>query len=634
VSKKSGVEIGVLILMNLLCSLHGYCNDSISNKNPRLPFLQSHIRNTSSLLGANVQRIENVKFYGVSNFIGIYRHMPLYYPDIVGKDHNLSFSPYPSNGSINTNPNQPMLQLFVEAAPTENTSMRIGYAFFHNFSGSSNNFSKSVNVPGMLQLEGNAKSKYGVFKLIAGGGANSFNMSPLTISNKTYREPLFEKMPWDWYKNAFAKYCDKYNLSSLPTPGMLDNTATQGIILEGADLPLRTGFKMFYGKSNLTSTYDRALADYPLNIFAVRVSKKIKAHTVGINVYNQFGYATRSASIRDNRSVTTIDASLKFPRWSLYSENGIGRLNNPAMPDKTGFAFSGEVLLSEQLTYLPLSLKMYSVDHYVVSLESAVLNSNTSTPQGGYGASAEYDNTTYRNILQQSGMMANNRIGAVFATEKKLNRLKISLAWAASVEKQNVDSVITFEHKDNAYTRSRFNPWVQSTGPYGRIGNRFRQVVETIVVTDNSTISQKGFNTVDFGLNYKTRLFQKELILMNFISYGSIQDGFSLVPKSGDNVFVNSVYEEISIFWKIHQKLTVSSFGLFQGNNGGTNTQHALNDKPIRQQGSGYGFGFDFDFDENAGLFLRHRWFWHKDNNFEFDKFRGTETSLELKIFF
>ena len=56
--------------------------------------------------------------------------------------------------------------------------------------------------------------------------------------------------------------------------------------------------------------------------------------------------------------------------------------------------------------------------------------------------------------------------------------------------------------------------------------------------------------------------------------------------------------------------------------------------KPRNQFGTGFGIGIDYDFASTAGIYFRHRWFDHKDSNFKLDRFKGQESSVELKIFF
>jgi len=47
-----------------------------------------------------------------------------------------------------------------------------------------------------------------------------------------------------------------------------------------------------------------------------------------------------------------------------------------------------------------------------------------------------------------------------------------------------------------------------------------------------------------------------------------------------------------------------------------------------------FGLGLDFSMSKNTALYVRHRYFTFEDRNFEFAKFAGHETSVELKITF
>ena len=54
----------------------------------------------------------------------------------------------------------------------------------------------------------------------------------------------------------------------------------------------------------------------------------------------------------------------------------------------------------------------------------------------------------------------------------------------------------------------------------------------------------------------------------------------------------------------------------------------------LRQQSESFGIGLDVDLSPNSGLYIRHKRFYQQDLNFSMDDIRGTETTVELKIFF
>jgi hypothetical protein len=55
---------------------------------------------------------------------------------------------------------------------------------------------------------------------------------------------------------------------------------------------------------------------------------------------------------------------------------------------------------------------------------------------------------------------------------------------------------------------------------------------------------------------------------------------------------------------------------------------------PKNQQGISYAIGLDLQLSKNVGLYLRQRWMTYQDYSFELDQYKGSETTVELKIFF
>ena len=52
------------------------------------------------------------------------------------------------------------------------------------------------------------------------------------------------------------------------------------------------------------------------------------------------------------------------------------------------------------------------------------------------------------------------------------------------------------------------------------------------------------------------------------------------------------------------------------------------------QTGLSYALGVDIQLAKQTGLYIRQRWFEYADKNFNLDKYKGRETTVELKIFF
>ena len=58
------------------------------------------------------------------------------------------------------------------------------------------------------------------------------------------------------------------------------------------------------------------------------------------------------------------------------------------------------------------------------------------------------------------------------------------------------------------------------------------------------------------------------------------------------------------------------------------------NGKTVDQRGYGYGAGIDYNFHARASLNIRNRWYAHQDKSFTRDQFKGTEVTMEFKVFF
>jgi hypothetical protein len=585
----------------------------------------------------NKNKIDQLTFSGIVDFISFYRVMSIAYPDMGMLRKNIEFTPYPITNQANGNYyRQPLINLIISGAPSVNTSFAIEYVMSHFFTGQTGDTARKLSVQNMLQFHGNVKTAYGNFLLSAGGGAINYSISPFTMYNKDFREPLFEKLPWDWYTNSFQKYKEQFRTSSTTVPTYLTNTATQGFILEGSNLPAHFGFSAFYGRSNYTITPDRANAGYPTQLIAGKLYKgSDSTGKVGLNIYDQAGFTDRVKNIKDQRKILTLDFLYNSSKIRIYSEVGYGVVQNPSNQGKAGEAINAGLTVFNNRIRLPVQLQVYSIDKNVAALESAVLNANASVSQGGYASDPIYNNGYYPAYLQEVNMMANNRQGIIFRLDKVFNNFRIEFGNAVSREKENILNAVSFEHMVNAFSRSRFRPWYQGAGPYRRISNRYRRSFETIRITDTLTPYIKYFNASELTMKLKMKFLKRGLIISNYCYAGSSGKNLSPIPVFNPSSFVRVFYEEVSAYYNVHDKLTLLGFYGIQRNIANTQTELSIeNHKPLNQLGTGYGFGIDYDFAPSAGLFIRYRWMQHKDYNFFLDKFKGQETIVELKIFF
>ncbi len=586
----------------------------------------------------NYKTLGNIRFSGIMRMTGYYRSMGLSYADMTTSDRSLAFAPYPVNladAAGGTNRGQPFLELVMEGAPRKNAYFKVGYSLNHAFLGLGGDSSRQMGIRQFLKFEGSTSTKLGKVHLVAGGGTNWISTSPLTLSRKEYRIEPFEKLPWDWYTNSPKKYLNYHKKTTIRTDERFGQAATQGFSIQFTDMPGEFGFLAFYGKTNRNLSPN--FADFPFNTFASRLNKRFSEKVnVGLNYYNQFGKTDRINFIRDARQIATTDFTFMTSSVYLNAELGGGGIVNPMTNNQweTGEAINVRMRFAKTITKIPLSLHFYNIHHNVVSQESAGFNSNIKAPSGGVTRNIEFDGNMFVNILQEVDMISNNRLGTALRLDEKFGKLKVEFGNAFSVEKENLYDTITIQHRVNSFSRSRFNPFGSSSGPYQRLRNRFMRTFETLGVTDSVSDYKKGFNVLDLALKYKVGEGKRGVILVNYASLGSVGEGLKIIPGLSDQSFYRQYYEEISAYWLLSDNLVLLGFAGFEKLIGNDRTLLSTDGKPVDQTGKGFGIGLDWDFMKNGGLFVRHKWFSHEDKNFVLDKFRGQETSLEIKIFF
>lgn len=591
-----------------------------------LPIFTAHGQNDTTVIQTG---INSLSVSGMANFIAFYRDMRHTYPGTTDGGKSWAFTPYPSSNNFNGNfSQQPFLSVNVAARPTTTTSFSVDYTLSHLFTGADS--SKNTTVQNLLQFQGNVDSKWGSFQLRAGGGSMEYNLSPLTMFNKDFREPAFERLPWEWRMRSFDIYEDDFHNSDATAAANIYNSVVQGYIFEGQDLPYNLGFSTFYGRSNSTVSPNGAFEGQPLQLFAGRLYKVLgHEEQLGVNYYKQFGFTNTVEKIRDEREIITASYDLKNESIHVHGEAGLGRLDNPVSNERWGEAIDLSLTLLNEARKMPLRIQYYRIHKNVAALESAVLNANSAVQQGGYGSDRTYENSLYPAYLQEVGMLANNRQGIILHIDKSFDLLKIGLGYTLSQELENDFQGVSYQHMVNAFPRSRFQPWVYGAGPYGRVANRYRRSFETIAITDGST-ALKSFNAFDLSLKSKFQVAGRNLILMNFLYYGNV--GNQLSPF--DTKYLSNVYEEIAAYYNVREKINVLLFYSYQRAQGGEGTATTANGGHLDQRGHGYGFGLDFDIMKNAGMYVRHRWMEQNDPNFSEDKFKGTETTIELKYYF
>ncbi|MFN3405202.1 MAG: hypothetical protein ACK40G_13975 [Cytophagaceae bacterium] len=590
--------------------------------------------------------MDKVRVWGNMRVITIYRNMKEAYPDMLTSERNFSFNDYPIvNVGTNNMGGVPMLELTMESNVTSNASFGMGYSYAHNFLG--NPAAPGTNVGTLssrssMWLAGDLAFRNFSTRIEAGQILWA-RVSKFTMGQPIYRDNYFDRMPWDWYRSSFNRFVDYYDYTGNVGPEGFGRSPVQGVIMYTDIKPAKLSVTGVFGRTNRSLIQSQAAEHFPSLTYVLRLQKGLLTRSftgrLGLNYYDRNADTDRIRGIKDQIQMLSLDFDLKRRGFLIMSEIGLGRINTPESNRNTGLAIDVRADIHDNILPIPVSLEYYDIDINAVTLDGSILNSNKAVRDGGFSNELIWDNMLFINIAQEADQIANNRRGFILKTKKSIGNFKAELSYALSQERENFFDTVTVQHRVNAFSRSRFRPWFQAGGPYGRIKSGWMRTFETFTITDRANgipvDYKKGFNVVELLLKYKASLFARDLIFLNLTNYNSIQDHFSLIPKLNDKPIVRTFYNELTIAYAIGRSYMVyGSVGierLLANNRTNLSPETGL---PSDQTGYGVGLGLSYDFHRTAGIHLRHRWMTHEDKNFKADRFKGQESTVELKIFF
>ncbi|HEY8402604.1 MAG TPA: hypothetical protein VIK89_15150 [Cytophagaceae bacterium] len=579
---------------------------------------------------------------GTVRFISTYRQMSEAYPDMTTSKRNIAFSDYPlANAAAATTAGFPLLELMISSANPKNFNFAAGYSFTHSMTGNSSrtNGRNLTSMNNGLFFSGDYNNRYFGVKAQV-GNIVWHRMSRMTFGQPDYRDNYFERLPWDWYRNSFLRYQEYYSLSSNIGQWNVGRAWVQGGVLSTEIKPIGLNISSIFGRNSMTASSSKA-SNYPAFTSGTRVEKTIwNRYVMGhaaANYYIRKSQVSLSDRTEDENEIISADFNLKIRKIRFTSEVARGRVNNPLTNNQTGYGVTFKAELDKMVSPIPFSVEYYDISKNVVSLDGGILNSNTTVHQGGYQPvftdAFAYDAMMFINVVQEVSQITNNRRGLILTAEKNIRKLRVQLGVSMSQEIENLYDTVTIQHRAMAFTRSRFTPWFMQGGAYGRLRSVWRRTYETVSITDNSDY-KKAFNGAELLLKYKLRLFNRELVVLNFNNFNSVSKSFSPVPTFSDKAFVRTFYEDLTVAYQLGKKVSIVGNLALERVIGNKFTQLNLEGKAIDQTGKAVGFGIDYDFTSNAGIHLRHTRFDHNDKNFVLDKFKGNETTLELKLFF
>lgn len=600
---------------------------------------------------------------GVVRFITIFRDMGDAYNDMSTAKRNISFldQPLVGGGGAAASGGYPMLELNLSSKFSKNTDFNVGYSFIHFMTGNENKPQDNTRYLSNIQnlrVGGNFYTGLGKFAFQAGSILPA-KLSKFSMGQPNFRDDYFDRLPWDWYRNSFQKYDEYYNLKTNMGGQNEGRSLFSGVTMNGTIIPLGLNFTALYGRTSYTVSNSNTLSLFPGIVYGGRLEKTIFTKDVNgkyaFNYYRNELDSNNYSGIADNNEMITLDADMQFKGLKVVGEIAYAGIHNSSLNttkkiagtsigdlplyfpvNNKGLGFQLKTDFTKKLLPIPLSIDMYMIQKNVVSFDGSILNSNSHIRTGGLKTEDVYDVNLLCNVVQEIGQYANNRMGIAIKSNFKIQKLTIDVGFMISQELENVnDSVVTVQHRVNAFTRSRFHPWYMDGGPYNRVRSVFRRTYENIGISVGDPTNKKAYNAAETMLMYKFKFLGRELVLMNFHTFSTALSHMSFGDNFNDNAYTRQYYTDGTVVFKAFKKVTfVGSFGLERLLGGKNTDKDILTGGTVNQTGTSKGLGIDYDFLSTAGLHLRHKWFSHNDTNFTLDKFNGTETTLELKLFF
>jgi hypothetical protein len=202
------------------------------------------------------------------------------------------------------------------------------------------------------------------------------------------------------------------------------------------------------------------------------------------------------------------------------------------------------------------------------------------------------------------------------------------------------NAAVSYNHRVNSLSISRFAFFANNIGPYSHLNTYFRGAYEVVNIHSNLDslglpLFTKSYNSTDVQAKYNGKIGGKNFFLFYLGTYNNSQDFLSPLPVFTDRAFVRTLYNELDLYYQVHPKVMLCAYGGLERIKANMETDlDAVTLLPRDQTGLGLGLGLDLEIGKNTGLFVRHQWYDFKDQAFTLEKYRGQETTLELKAFF
>jgi hypothetical protein len=371
--------------------------------------------------------------------------------------------------------------------------------------------------------------------------------------------------------------------------------------------------------------------------------KKEFAGNTNYIAFNTFNNRSQTDSIKAyyaGFNMGTLEFQYLLNGFQIYGEMGLGRRFNEE--EKTNFGEALSLKIARKIANrFPVEMHLYRISPEIFNNSSVFINSSI-------------QQTTQRNAVNQPvlmpvssaivpvGQITNNRQGLELNAQLDFGRLKNNIGYSNSMELENLSTQITYSHPFNNLALSRFWRWnfPSEVGPYKQLNKIYRSVFETLTLTEldstgRAPLYRKFFNSIEINSKYKTTLAGKELYIFYLGTFNSAQNKWSPITQFSEKALIRTYDHQAEMYWKLTDKLVWNNYASFERIIANYSTAVDVKTRrPKNQHGFSFATGFDMQLSKHVGLYVRQRWMYYKDTSFELDRYKGWETTIELKAFF
>ncbi len=585
---------------------------------------------------------------GYYRFFGINRNLEQPFVVIPGNPYASAPAYILGTGDVYRDP--PMMLLNLSVQPTSKTFIGMDYALYHNFSG--NPGTSPINLNLGINLTGSIQTDVGKFTAHM-GGINWVELSGMVFSSFIgyQRFSIYERWPWEGNAVSYDRASNYYSYGSISRDMRFGMQPFKGLLVDGEELPGNVSFRFLYGT---TPAQAFITSNIPSYVLGGKIKKKFKNQSIGINTMDYRLFVDSTAKEQAGIQLFTFSYDLNYKGFVVSAEMGRGQLYSQVQ--KEGWGNAGRILLRTpaKVTKIPIELEAFYLSPQFINyygnflsfntniVSTAALNQNGATLGGSGGIS------NFAGSITDVGQVSNNRKGfSVNAWFDLTKSTKLNVGNMSSMEVSSMSRQVAFGHKINALPFSRFTPFTNNVGAYSNWTSYFRGFSQTMQIIDTNEIgmpkSLLGFNMLQVQLKQRVNLSWLPFYVLYVGSFGSAQSQFALLPDFSSSAYLRTYYHELDGVFMLHKDVSlVTTFGreYIKGNkqlNKGDNKDGkvgSINNDAINQTGKLFGLGLDIHLSKNTNLYLRRRWMSQVDQSFVQDNIKGTETTIELKLFF